>query len=138
MYLKYHRIKLQNGLGLPSALFLIVVLVILLATMNQLNDVSATAFGRQWLNLRAFYLAESGAQISAVQALNSEQVMASCDTSFISNQNVNTPGFIGCELNVSCSSQVVASETYYTFTSTGRCGNDPDSATRIIQIRLRP
>ena len=130
----YHK---QKGLGLPSALFLIVVLVLLLATMNQLNEVNTTAYGRQWLSLRAFLVAESGAQMSAVQALNSQQIMSACDNNFIDDQGIATTGLTTCVLNVSCSSQLVSGDTYYTFTSEGRCGSGADTATRIIQIRLR-
>ena len=138
MYLKFKNIHKQSGLGLPSALFLILVLVILLATMNRLNEAGASASGREWLSQRAFYSAESAAQISAVYALNPEQTMLTCDANFISNQTFNVSGIGNCSMKVTCDVQVVDSQTYYTFTNEGQCGSGIDTATRIIQIRVSP
>lgn len=138
MYLNTVNLTKQKGLGLPSALFLILVLVILLATMNRLNEASATASGREWLSLRAFYSAESAAQLSAVHALNSEQSMTTCNASFMSNQTLSASGMSDCVINVICETQVVNTQTYYTFTNEGRCGSGVEAAARIIQIRVSP
>jgi len=96
MYLrKYTR---QKGLGLPSALFLIVVMILIVTAINQLNEISAAAYGREWLSIRAFYAAESGAQISAVRALNPAQSLGVCDSNFISNQVLTSTGLSGCQV----------------------------------------
>lgn len=134
MYL--NNLTRQKGLGLPSALFLIVVMILIVTAINQLNEISAAAYGREWLSIRAFYAAESGAQISAVRALNPAQSLGVCDSGFISNQSLTSSGLNGCQVSVVCSSQTVASETYLTFTSTGVCGNGVDEANRVIQVRL--
>ncbi len=136
--LNYNAMKKQKGLGLPSALFLILVMVMIVAAINQLNEISAAAFGREWLSMSAFYAAESGAQTAAVYALNNVQnpTMPACNASFISG--LSPSGFSACSLNVTCSSQVVDAKTYYTFTSTATCGTGIDAATRIVQIRLMP
>ncbi len=128
----------QQGLGLPSALFLIVVMVMVVGAINQLNEMNAGAYGREWLSMRAFYAAQSGAQISAVHSLNSAQVMPTCDSGFINN--FNFPGSIlaNCILNVECSVQTVALQDYVTLTSRATCGSGVDAATRIVQIRLVP
>lgn len=125
----------QAGLGLPSALFLIVVMVLIVAAINQLNEMNATAYGRDWLNMRAFYAAESGAQMAAVYQLSSEPA-PSCTSGFISNHGFTQNGLNGCRVSVSCSSQVVSSKNYITLTSTGECGNGGDVSRRMIQIRL--
>jgi MSHA biogenesis protein MshP len=126
----------QKGLGLPSALFLIIVMILIVAAINQLNEVNASAYGREWLSMRAFYAAESGAQISAVRALNPSQALGACDNNFISNQVLSNPGLNGCRISVSCYSQSVEGDIYFTFTSTGTCGNGTDIANRVIQVRL--
>ncbi len=127
----------QQGLGLPSALFLILVMVMVVGAINQLNEMNASAYGREWLSMRAFYAAESGAQISAVYVLNSA-VTPTCDANFINA--FNFPGNIlsNCVLNVKCSIQTVASQDYITLTSSATCGSGVDAATRIVQIRLAP
>jgi MSHA biogenesis protein MshP len=126
----------QAGIGLPAAIFLIVVMMLIVGSINQLNELNAQAYGREWLSQRAFYAAESGAQAAAVFVLNTNQVMPACNNAFIANQALNTPGFGNCIINVECSSQVVSLQTYTTLTSIGQCGTGPDQATRIVQVRL--
>lgn len=138
MYLKHSCLHHQKGLGLPSALFLILVVTLLLAVMNQLNEMNARAYSRDWLSARAFYVAETGAQIAAVQALNPDQAMTNCSSQFINNLNMNVVGLSGCRINVSCLEQTVQGQIYYTFTSRGSCGENEDMATRFIQIRVAP
>lgn len=135
---QFRTVKNQTGMGLPSALFLIVVLTLLLASMNQLNEVSSTAVGRDWLMSRAFYLAESGAQLSAVYGLNSDQALGSCDANFIQNQTFLGVGLDSCRLDVSCSAQNINSDIYLMFQSTGRCGTGLDEVSRTIEIKVRP
>ncbi|GAA6134683.1 hypothetical protein NBRC116188_14720 [Oceaniserpentilla sp. 4NH20-0058] len=138
MYLNSIHVKHQLGLGLPSALFLILILTLLLSAMNRFNDVNAAAYGREWLSLRAFYVAESGAQIAAVYSLNSEQTLSSCTANFIQDQLMTGIGFSECILNVSCDVKTVSSKNYYTFTSEGSCGLEKDQAIRVVQIRVVP
>ena len=126
----------QAGLGLPSALFLIIVMVLIVAAINQINELSAQAYGREWLSQRAFYAAESGAQLAAVYALNDSETSPVCNTTFINNLSFSAVGLSSCSVSVDCHSQSVSSETYITFTSTGQCGSGPDLATRIVQVRL--
>jgi len=138
MYLSHehaNRLTKHAGLGLPSALFLIVVMVLIVAAINQLNEMNATAYGRDWLNMRAFYAAETGAQMAATYQLSSETAPA-CTGSFINNHSFSQAGLNGCRTSVSCSSQVVNSKTYITLTSTGQCGSGADISQRVIQIRL--
>ncbi len=134
-YTYFHK---QKGLGLPSALFLILIMILLLAAINQINEINASAYGREWLSMRAFYAAESGAQTAAVYTLNSSQAMPTCNNNFISNLDLTTNGLASCTLDVVCSQQTVEGQIYYTFTSSASCGSAADTATRIIQTRLLP
>lgn len=135
MYLN-SKIKYQKGFGLPSALFLIVIMVLIIASINQLNEMNAQAYGREWLSQRAFYAAESGAQLAATYTLNSAETTPTCDADFIDNLSLTTSGLSSCTINVGCGTQDVASETFITLTSTGQCGSGPDQSTRIVQVRL--
>ncbi len=124
----------QKGLGLPAALFLIIIMVMIVAAINQINEMNASAYGREWLSMSAFYAAESGAQTAALYVLNTTAVAPACDGNFI---NGLTPaGMSFCSINVTCSSQTVDALNYFTFTSTATCGEGPDAATRIIQVRV--
>lgn len=128
--------KYQKGFGLPSALFLIVIMVLIIASINQLNEMNAQAYGREWLSQRAFYAAESGAQLAAAYTLNGSETMPTCDADFIDDLSLTAPGLSSCTINVGCGTQTVSSETFITLTSTGRCGSGPDLTTRIVQVRL--
>jgi MSHA biogenesis protein MshP len=137
-YHKINRCNLthQRGIGLPAALFLIIVMIMIVAAINNLNEMNASAYGREWLSMSAFYAAESGAQTAAIYVLNPPSLMPTCDNNFISG--LTPAGLPACEVNVACSSQTVNSTTYITLTSTGRCGSGVDAATRIIQVRVQP
>ena len=136
MYLNQRFNIKQAGLGLPSALFLIVVMMLIVASINQLNELNAEAYGREWLSQKAFYAAESGAQAGAVFILNGSETAPTCNASFINNLTLSTAGLSSCSVSVSCNTQTVSSETYLTLTSTGQCGSGPDQTTRIVQVRL--
>lgn len=136
MYLKKNINIQQAGFGLPSALFLIVVMMLIVAAINQLNDLNAQAYGREWLSQRAFYAAETGAQTAATLALNNSEAMPVCDNTYIENLALTAVGLNACVINVSCAIQTIGSETFITLTSTGQCGTGPDQATRIVQVRL--
>lgn len=139
MYRRHAQSKLhgkQSGLGLPSALFLILIMVLIVAAINQLNEMNAAAYGREWLSMRAFYAAESGAQISAVYHLGSE-VAPACNNNFIDNLDLTASGLSECTVDVNCT-QLNPSDgrTYFTLTSTGSCGSGADTATRVVQVRF--
>lgn len=138
MYLNRNVINKQQGLGLPSALFLILVLILLISAMNQLNDANANIYSREWLSQRAFYAAESGAQLSAVYVLNDQATLPNCNNNYISNFSFSNSGLSQCTVTVVCRSQIVSSDTFYTLTSTGTCGTGLEQANRIIQIRVKP
>lgn len=129
--------KKQRGMGLPTALFIIVVLALIVAALNNLNDVSAKAYGREWLSLQAFYTAESGAQAAASWALHPDLSHPACTASYYT-RNYTAPGMQNCSVQVACVQDVIAADNFYTLTSTAICGNGADQARRIIQVRLQP
>ncbi len=131
-----HKCSHQRGIGLPAALFIITIMAMVAGGINKINEMNASAYGREWLSMAAFYAAESGAQTAAIYVINPLPVMPACDADFI---NALTPtGLPGCSVNVTCSIQVVDTVTYYTLNSTGICGTGIDAATRIVQVRVQP
>ncbi|MFY0639629.1 MAG: hypothetical protein JXR16_01195 [Bermanella sp.] len=127
----------QRGFGLPSAIFLILIMALFIAGIHQLNEINASVYGREWMSMRAFYAAESGAQTAAVYALTSEPE-GTCDNAYIANLNLNSDGLKDCTINVACLNRVVDSSNHLTLTSTASCGNGPDQAVRVVQIRVVP
>lgn len=128
--------KTQVGFGLPSALFLITVLLLIVAAMNQLNESNAVAYGREWLSMRAFYAAESGAQTAATYALHSSSSLPTCDGDLFDGTSMSL-ALHTCGFTVACNLQNVDGVNFITLTSTGQCGSGADRATRVIQVRLR-
>ncbi|EAT12438.1 hypothetical protein HF888_15355 [Bermanella marisrubri] len=126
----------QSGFGLPTALFVILVIILIVAAINTLNQINADTYGRQWLSLRAFYAAESGANLAATYFL-SDLTAPACSNSFINNLNLSGNGLNDCLINVSCEQQSDNGEDFFTLTSTGQCGQGSGQTTRIIQIRVK-
>lgn len=129
--------KKQRGMGLPTALFIILVLSLIVAALNNMNDTSAKAYGREWLSMQAFYAAESGAQAAASLTLHPDLTKPTCNNAFYS-RNFTAPGMLNCSVQVSCVHDVLGSDNFYTLTSSGTCGSGTDQARRIIQVRLQP
>ena len=115
-----YRIK-QQGLGLPSAIFLILVMALIVAAIHQLNE----------LNAKAFYAAESGAQAATGRILSDGGACGNY------NQTLTAPGMSNCSFQSTCDEHMINAETFNTITSTGLCGSGVDQATRIIQVRIR-
>ena len=63
-------IKQQIGAGLPVALFIITVLALIVTSMAQQQESSGASVSQQILSQRAFYAAESGAQVAVAEALS--------------------------------------------------------------------
>ncbi|MCP5325401.1 MAG: hypothetical protein H7A09_03605 [Oceanospirillaceae bacterium] len=124
-------------MGLPTALFIIVVLALIVAALNNLNDVSAKAYGREWLSLQAFYAAESGAQAAASWALHPDLTHPACSANYYA-RNYTAPGMQNCTVQVACIQDAIGSDVFYTMTSNATCGSGADQARRIIQVRLQP
>lgn len=120
----------QRGLGLISALFLILVVAVLTVGVAQLVRTSGAAFAQDVLSERALLAAQSGAEL----ALN--RVYAPLGTGSCTNRSFNlaTVGQNGCTATVTCASTVVNSVTYYTIDSRGRC-NAGEIAERRLLVR---
>lgn len=134
MKYSYETYRKQTGLGIASALFFIVVISLLLASLSNLLRTDDTAFGQEVLSLRAFLAAESGAQLAANRLIPPNGV-SSCGNT---NYSFTRSGLLGCEATVTCIATTVAGKNYYTITSTGRCQSGDQSASREIQIRALP
>lgn len=132
------QIRRQSGAGLPVALFVITVLSLLVLGMSQLQESSGRSISLQIQSQRAFFAAESGAQVAVRKALD-----ASC-TEVIDASPVTfgAGGLSGCSATLACESVTAdiggpGGDTVYTIFSTGSCGTGPDEAERDIEVRVR-
>lgn len=126
MYLK------QKGLGLPVAIFVITIMSIIAVAINRINEASSQSYSQNVLSSRAFYAAESGAQLKAHSVL----AATPCDcgsTDVVYDYAVE--GLSQCSAETSCTSFIANGETYCTVKSIGSCDNS--NAQRTIEVRLK-
>ncbi|PHQ23829.1 hypothetical protein CLH62_19015 [Marinobacter guineae] len=124
----------QTGAGLPIALFIITVLALLVIGMAQLQESSGKAVSLQIQSQRAFFAAESGAQVGVHRILsqlnNGAAVSCPADiTSFGASL-----GLTSCSVEYACDT---VSGGAHTLVSVGRCGTGADRAERTIEVRVQ-
>ena len=130
--------RYQHGAGLPVAIFVITVLALIAVAMTQLQQSTGASISQQILSQRAFYAAESGAQVAVTEVLGA----GSC-SAVTSNLNFSNGALSGCEATLTCQSVQgdidggPGDETVFTLTSDGVCGQGPEQASRSVQVRVR-
>ncbi|XOZ33305.1 hypothetical protein ACMDCT_14005 [Halomonadaceae bacterium KBTZ08] len=138
MYPDARSFRCQRGAGLPVAIFLITVLALIAVAMTQLQQSTGASMGQQILSQRAFYAAESGAQVAVTEVLGG----GSC-SAMTSNLNFSDGALKGCEAALTCQSVdgdidgSPAEETVYTIASEGKCGSGDETSRRTIEVRVR-
>lgn len=124
----------QRGAGLPIALFVITVLALLVFGMAQLQQSTGEAVSLQIQSQRAFFAAESGAQVrigSIFEAIDNGSA-PSCPSPVTA---FGAPGLAGCSATFDCAFD--SASGVFTLASTGSCGNGVDAATRTVEVRVR-
>ena len=125
------RIAQQRGAGLPMAIFLITVMVLIVATIVQLQESSGEMEALDVLSTRAFYAAESGAEAGLSQALQDEP--ASCGPVTVGAIEFTEAGLRGCDATVECD----PSGDAVLMISEGRCGGGDAEAVRIVEVKAQ-
>ncbi|HTN32521.1 MAG TPA: hypothetical protein VL091_00785 [Marinobacter sp.] len=133
MFPDYPDMRAHKGAGLPIALFVITVLALLVVGMAQLQQASGESVSLQIQSQRAFFAAESGAQVAVRGVLDADSCSGSPGTMTFAAPALNT-----CKAVLACGvSANTRGARVFTITSTGQCGHDIDSAERIIEVRVR-
>ena len=121
----------QKGAGLPVALFIITVLALLVLGMSQLQQSASESVSLQIQSQRAFFAAESGAQVGVGRVLD-DPGNPQC---FSGTINFSSAGLNGCRAEISC--DVTTGDEVFTLTSEGYCGTGADAASRTVEVRLQ-
>ncbi|UZE95776.1 hypothetical protein [Alkalimarinus alittae] len=132
----YQNHKKQSGIGLPVALFVITVLALIVVAITDLEESSGVSFSLDVNSMRAFYAAESGAQIDMAKIFPSSGAVASC-SSQTTALGFSADGLNGCRATVARSCVAVDGVSYFSLKSTGACGSGVDTAERVIVVRAR-
>ena len=130
MYLNYPKFK-QAGIGLPVAIFIITIMSLIAMAINQMGATSSQSYTQNLLSSRAFYAAESGAQLRAQSILTATPCNCGADVTY----NFTVKGLNLCSAETICSQFVANLETFCTVESIGRC--DSGNAQRTVEVRIK-
>ena len=125
----------QSGIGLPATIFLIVILSLIVVAMSDLTESSNLGFGQDLQSMRAFYAAESGAQVALNRVFVGGQTCAAIGGVLDFNEVNDNAGLTDCTTTLSCTSDTVLSVNYFTFLSEATCGSGFEQAQRSIEVR---
>ncbi|MBL3558347.1 MULTISPECIES: hypothetical protein [Marinobacter] len=131
-------LKKQSGAGLPVALFIVTVLAFLVLGMSQLQQGSGESISLQIQSQRAFFAAESGAQVAVRDVLEADSCSGLHSPLAFNDAN----GLQGCSATMTCESVTAdiggsGGNTVFTITSSGQCGAGADQASRSVEVRVR-
>ena len=131
----------QRGAGLPLAIFLITVMVLIVATIARLQQSAAEAEALDIQSARAFYAAESALQIHFADVFPEEEdeedevQSIPCDEENIFE--FDAAGLSGCSVTVSCSPAGGSVPEVRVFESQAECGSGRDRAIRTLEVRAQ-
>ena len=131
-------IQKQAGAGLPIAIFIITVLALLVYGMAQLQESSGKSVSLQIQSQRAFFAAESGAQLGVTEALESGEctgVPAVLD--FAMGALRDCKALIECSVSDSYDLTGSGGDRVLSLASTGECGVGSEQARRRLEVRVR-
>jgi MSHA biogenesis protein MshP len=124
----------QHGISMAFLLFAMIIVSLLAAALMRLNSQSSISTVHQIISTRAFFAAESGANLQTLSIFPITRASACTNQTY----NFNVDGLLGCSSVTSCTSFTINSKNYYQVTSKGQCNSGQDlQATRTIEIRLQ-
>jgi len=127
----------QQGIGLPATVFIIVILSLIVVAMGDLTESSSLGFGQNYQSMRAFYAAESGAQIALNRVFVGGQACSNALVDIDFDSGGDNPGLNDCIVELECSGDTVSSIEYRTLISTATCGSGFEQAIRSIEVRAK-
>ncbi len=132
---KRNFVSYQRGISMAFLLFIVVILSLLAAGLVRLSGQSNLSNAQQVISTRAFFAAESGANIQAMAIFPINGAAGSCVNQVY---NFNQNGLNNCTSTTTCTNITVNTDNYYQITSAGQCNSgQPLQATRTIEIRLK-
>ena len=130
----------QAGAGLPLAIFLITVMTLIVVTIAQLQQATGEMESLDIQSSRAFYAAESGAQLALTRIIPKDPddpVDTAACTSALYQQTFSSGSLDGCEVTVDCEPASSSEGPVATVSSVGSCGAGIDQAQRKIEVRAQ-
>src|SRR5690554_1995832 len=132
-------IQKQAGAGLPIAIFIITVLALLVYGMAQLQESSGKSVSLQIQSQRAFFAAESGAQLAVTEILDSEDCSGvSAEVDFSATGLGDCKVSLECSLSDSFALSGSGGNRVISLDSIGECGvAGSELARRRVEVKVR-
>ncbi|NQY34046.1 MAG: pilus assembly PilX N-terminal domain-containing protein [Alteromonadaceae bacterium] len=140
----YIKVSSQRGSSLVLAIFIIVVMSLLGASLMRMMSSSAETFAYEVLGTRAYAAAQTGLQwrLKSLFPLGSPAVV--CPPEDTDDPSAGAPdlsgikGLKGCRIaTLVCSCFAVDGTRYYTITSTGQCDINGEKTSRTLKVQAR-
>lgn len=126
-----HRLADSRGMGLPMALFVVIVLSLVGLAVERSAQTDAGTQGHRIASVQAWYAANSAVQLWLPQVLASTP----CGCPAADTLVMTVPGLNGCSVARQCQSMMADSETYCTVSALARC--DAGNASRAVEVRVK-
>jgi MSHA biogenesis protein MshP len=121
----------KTGFGLPTAIFIILIMSLIAIVITRQSQVSAELYSRNFLSTQALLAAEAGIELNLTELTRTN---GSCLTT--NPITFSTTGLQGCSATFVCQSQSVDGITFTDVTSTGTCGQGIDASARRIRVKF--
>lgn len=129
--------KSMQGIGLPASIFIILVLALMILALSDLTQTGSASVGHNYQAQKAFFAAESGAQIGLNRIFVGGSACTASMGSIDFNATSPNTGLESCSADLVCTQDLVLGERFYTLLSLGECGDGFDKAQRTVQVRAR-
>ncbi len=137
-------IKQQQGSMLVIALFIIVVISLLAASLSRILSSTADSVASEVYSTKAYNAAESGMEFGIYQVLRSNQVCANfpattpiSDAANVSFDISDEVGLENCTVTVTCQSISVDSSELFYLVSTGICDGGKIVAQHQVEAEVK-
>ncbi len=114
-----------------AAIFVITIMSVIVVGVSSLVITSKESYGYEILSVRAFLLAESGAQMALSHILSNNVASCALPT------QLPPPELQNCSLAVVCPAVLIDGIDYFTIESTASCGSGRDQAIRKLTLRAQ-
>jgi len=122
----------QHGVGLPFALFIILILSIVGLAVNRLSESSSQSYAANIAGQRAYLMSYSALQQQLIGTLASSSCQCTAASTSVS---FSLAGLSDCSATVSCSSFVAEGQSYCDLVSVASCDNG--NASRTLEVRVK-
>lgn len=137
-------LRYQSGSALVVAIFVIVVLGLLVATLSRLTVSSSDSVVVEVLGSRAHNAAQTGLNIAMMEIFplqeSSFDAVSDCDDITLPNPVVfsatTDPGLAQCEVTLTCTDTEFRNQKYFQLTADGQCEAGESKASRTLTVEV--